>query len=171
MSDHQSELESKLFSSQKSEMSEQRGNLLFEQYKLYVESQNIVSEHRHNANTFFLTVNTGLITAVTGFISITPQANIQYGWIIFAAIAGIILCFTWKRLIESYRQLNTGKFIIIHLLETRLPAKLFDAEWNVLNRGDGTKYKPFTQVEVWIPVVFMILYALIGLIAFVIISK
>jgi hypothetical protein len=148
----------KLFSKPPSEMSEREASLLLEQYKLYVELMDKVSERRHQANSFFLTVNTLLVTALTGFISLTQQPKTRYGWIIFAAIAGIVFCLTWCRLIQSYKQLNTGKFKIIHMLETRLPARLFDAEWDALNRGDGTVYKPFSHIEMLVPVVFALLY-------------
>lgn len=143
-------------------MTEKESELLFEQYKLYVELMDKVSERRHQANSFFLTVNTILITALTSFVALTQQPNIRYGWVIVAIIAGIIFCVTWRRLIQSYRQLNTGKFEIIHLLETRLPARLFYAEWEVLKRGDGTVYKPFSHEERRVPMVFLFLYAVLG---------
>jgi len=134
-------------------------SLLFEQYRLYVESMDRISERRYQANTFFLTVNTILVTSLTGFLSLTKQPITRYGWIIFSAIAGIIFSFTWCRLIQSYRQLNRGKFKIIHALETHLPARLFAAEWDVLNHGDGTVYKPFSHIEMQVPLVFVLLYA------------
>ncbi len=133
--------------------------LLFEQYKLYVEMMDKTSERRHQANSFFLTVNTALVTILTGFVSIEKQATTNYGsLLIISAIAGVTFCITWRRLIRSYGQLNSGKFKVIHALEKRLPANLFKAEWEALNHGDGTLYKPFTNVEVITPIVFAILY-------------
>lgn len=157
------DLESKLFNQMPFEMSEQQARLLLEQYKLYVEMTDKVSERRHHANSFFLTVNTALITALTGLISLTDQAVVQYGWIAVAAVAGVVFCLAWRRLILSYHQLNRGKFKIIHLLEARLPARLFDAEWDALGRGDGTVYTPFTRTEMAVPIVFAVLYGLLAL--------
>ena len=134
-------------------------NILFEQYKLYVESMNKISERRNQANTFFLTLNTIYITTLTGFFSLTKQPSTRYEWIIFAGITGIIFSFIWRRLILSYEQLNTGKFRIIHALETRLPAKLFTAEWDILEQGKGKCYKPFSHVEMYVPLIFVFLYA------------
>lgn len=151
-------LESKLFNIGPTDMSEKEVDLLWGQYKLYVEMMDKVSKRRHHANSFFLTVNTALIAVLTGFVSLTQQPLTQLGWILAAAITGVVFCLTWRRLIESYRQLNTGKFKIVHLLEKRLPANLFDAEWEALNHGDGTVYRPFNRMERWVPAAFAAVY-------------
>ena len=46
----------------------------------------------------------------------------------------------------------------------RLPARLFDAEWDALRHGDGTAYKPFSQIEMQIPTVFIFLYAALSVV-------
>lgn len=163
--DKNDELDKKLFSKSLPHMSVLDMRLLFEQYKLFVETAEMVSERRNKANTFFLSINTALITAISGFIAMTPQPSLQYGWMILASSAGGILCFTWWRLIQSYRQLNDGKYKIIHLLEARLPSRLFDAEWDVLNHGDGTVYIPFNKEERRVPLVFGGLYGMVFLFA------
>lgn len=163
MSQQDTKLESKLFNKIPSDMSEQEANLFIEQYKLYVEMMDKVSERRYKANSFFLTIHTVLVTVLSGSISLTQQPTDQHIWILVSAIAGIIVCFTWWQLIRAYRELTRGKFKIIHLLETRLPANLFDAEWDALNHGDGTVYKPFTHVELYVPLVFAGLYSLLAL--------
>jgi len=141
------EILSKLFNENPSIGKGQEGELIIEQYKLYVETMDRVSERRHSANSFFLSVNTILVSALATLISLTQQSNIKYGWIIMAAIAGILFCLAWSRLIRTYKQLNQTKFMIIHLLETRLPVRLFDAEWDALNHGDGTIYRTFSNTE------------------------
>ena len=75
------------------------------------------------------------------------------------AIAGVILCFTWYRLVRSYRDLNTAKFKVIHEIERRLPLSPYDAEWEAVGGGDDSKlYLPFTHVEKFIPWIFMALH-------------
>lgn len=159
------ELSAKLFNETSTQISAQESALLIKQYELYVKMMDKVSERRHQANSFFLTVNVILITALTGFISLTHQSGIQCGWMLITALAGVTFCLTWRRLIQSYGQLNSGKFKIIYLLETRLPARLFEAEWDALNHGDGTVYKPFTRTEVRIPLVFAGLYVALAVFA------
>lgn len=162
MNDQTSQLSAKLFNKIPEEMSNQELDWLIDQYKLYVEMMDRVSERRHRANSFFLTVNTLLITALTGFVSLTQRPNIQYGWITVASVAGVVFCLTWRRLILSYKQLNTGKFKVIHLLELQLPARLYDVEWDALNHGDGTVYRPFSHTEMVVPLVFAFLYGVLA---------
>ncbi len=136
-------------------------NVLFDQYKLYVESMDKISERRYQANSFFLLLHTVLISSITGFLSLSNQSTTRYGWIFFATIAGIVLSYTWYHLIQSYKQLNTGKFKIIHALEELLPVKIYSYEWEVLKHGDGTVYKPFSHIEILIPIVFGLFYGVI----------
>jgi hypothetical protein len=160
-----SELENKLFNKMPSEMLESEVDILVKQYKLYVEMMDKVSERRHQANSFFLTVNTILLTALTGFVSLSKEFSASYIWIVVPTLAGVIFCLSWHRLIRSYGQLNSGKFKIIHLLETCLPARLFYAEWDALGQGESSVYKPFTRTESWVPFVFGGLYIVLGILA------
>jgi len=66
-------------------------------------------------------------------------------------------------LIRSYKQLNAGKFEVIHEIEKRLPLALYKYEWEILGEGkDKNKYYPFSHIELWIPWVFGIIYAVLG---------
>jgi hypothetical protein len=153
-------IETKLFN-QDLIRSEQNLELLFEQYKLYVELMDKVSERRHNVNTFFLSLNSILVTGLTVFLSQTSGPKAHHIWILIAVAAGIACCVTWRRLLKSYGRLNQGKFQVIHLLENRLPARLFDVEWDILKQGE--LYRPFTRTEVTVPLVFIGMYILIAI--------
>jgi len=134
-------------------------------YKLYVEMTDRISTRRQSANSFFLTINSAII-AVLGYVQFgvylgaklgveSSQTNDFY-WII--SILGMVLCVIWFRLIQSYRQLNTAKFKVVHLMEQHLPLAPYDAEWEAVGRGKDSKlYKPFTHVEIAIPWVFFVL--------------
>src|SRR5215216_4109139 len=75
-------------------------NHLLEQYKLYVEMADKISERRQSANTFFFTICTALITAL-GIA--WPRAISLMGtvWFVAVAVAGILLSNFWRRLILS----------------------------------------------------------------------
>ena len=98
---------------------------LLEQYKLYVESAQAVSERRTSANNYLLTVNAFLVTLYGLASSITPS----HAWRFAIPVAGLLVSSSWFVLVRSYRSLNTGKFTVIHELERHLPAALFDHEW------------------------------------------
>jgi len=140
---------------------------IFEQYKLYVEMADQVSNRRNIANTFFLTLHT-LLLGVIGF-SIEKGPKIVDRWIIFFPLMGILLlCLTWWMIVRSYRQLNTGKFLIIGEFETKLPASPYwSAEWKALGEGkDIKKYIPLSHVENWVPIIFAFLYIVIAMIIY-----
>jgi hypothetical protein len=145
--------------------SEIEANMLIEQYKLYVDLADKVSERRNNANTFFLTIHTALLTVLTAFIAGIFEYNVSYGWIIIPATVGLVFSLSWHRLIKSYKELNKGKFALIHQIETYLPANLFSAEWDILKKGDGTVYTPFTQTESRIPWIFASFYIVLMFLA------
>ena len=132
-------------------------NHLFEQYKLYVEMADRVSARRMLANSFFVAANT---TFAIAFTVLLRTDMLKTELLIVAPVAALlILCYVWYRVMKSYRQLNSGKFKIVHELEQMLPVAPYDAEWVVLGKGnDRKRYKPLTDVEKWVPVCFGLLY-------------
>jgi hypothetical protein len=130
---------------------------LFEQYKLYIESADKISERRVSANNYLLAVNSFLVALQGVFV-----ANAHQGiWNILMPIVGILVALTWHRIIASYRNLNTVKFKIIHELEREMPAALYAHEWTMAEEGRGKTYHPLTHLERWIPLIFMGLYGIL----------
>lgn len=131
---------------------------LFEQYKMYVESADKISERRTAANNYLLTVNTALVT----LYGLAAQPASTAVWHVAVPIAGILASFVWWWLIRSYRDLNTVKFKVIHELESYLPAALYDHEWKLAEQGRGKSYRPVSHLEGWVPLIFMVLYVLLA---------
>ena len=124
-----------------------------EMYKLYVQMADNISARRQSANSFFLTVNTALI-AIVGYMS---GENVEINWVV--NLAGMVLCYSWYRLIRSYKDLNSGKFKVVHEIEKTLPLAPYDAEWEALGRGNDSKlYLPFTVIEMRVPWIFLVLH-------------
>jgi len=127
--------------------------LVFEQYKLYVEMADRISQRRMSANTFFISVNT-LLFAATSFLN---EATMQ--WKLVIGTLGLVLCFAWYFTLNSYRQLNSGKFKVIHEVEKLLPLNGYAYEWEVLGGGEKkSKYWPLSHVEKIVPAVFAVAY-------------
>lgn len=132
-----------------------------ELYKMTVEMADRISARRLTANSFFLTINTGIV-AFAGYLSLSSQKSEAAGQYWIVAMAGIVLCFMWYRLIRSYADLNKAKFSVIHEMEKDLPYKVFDAEWTAVGEGkDSKKYLPFTKIEMAVPWVFLSIHALV----------
>jgi hypothetical protein len=132
----------------------------FELYKLAVEMADRISARRGTANSFFLTVNTGL-AALLG--------SAELRW--YVALAGVAFATTWWALLKSYRDLNTAKFEIILAMEEQLPVRVYGDEWDRLKRErvrfalrrDAlaswvAQYRELGRVERVVPWVFGLIY-------------
>jgi hypothetical protein len=131
---------------------------LLDQYKLYVEMADRVSSRRGLANTFFLTLNTAVFTAIGVLWKDKPST--PGWWLVFPLAVLLTECMLWFWTIRSYRQLNSGKFAVIGAIEERLPAQIYwKAEWVALGEGrDPARYWPVTHIEQWVPLVFAAIY-------------
>jgi hypothetical protein len=134
---------------------------LLEQYKLYVDSAQKISERRLHSGNFFLAINSSLV-AVFG-IALSRFGH--HRWNAAIPLTGMLVSFLWFRLVKSYKDLNSTKFIVIHELEAYLPAAMFKYEWHVCGHGDAKKYRPVTHTEQWIPLIFVGFYLLLFLYA------
>lgn len=151
-------LEDKLFRVSPNGYGEAYQAHLLEQYKMFVESADRISQRRQEANKFFLTINTALLAVLGGILGCDSQSLGLWLFLPVAA-AGLVLCYVWYRLVLSYKGLNAGKFEVIHAIEKELPLALFDAEWRQIGKGnDPKKYKPFSEIETWIPWIFAAFY-------------
>ena len=117
---------------------------------------------RQGVNTFFLSVNSLVLAAVGLLLREGQSGNLESGAPIGLGVGGVTLCFVWRRLIASFRQLSRGKFDVIHALERRLPAQIFKAEWTAPGEGnDPMTYAPFTKTEKQMPLIFGLLQLLV----------
>ena len=109
---------------------------VLEMYKLYVEMADKISERRQSGNSFFLTLNSAIVTLV-GYVKLSDSPTTQGGvptlWLI--PVAGMMLCSLLYSLIHSYKDINSGKFKVVHAIEKILPLRPYDAEWTALGRG------------------------------------
>lgn len=142
-----------LFKKAPDELSADEAKSVIEVYKMLVDMADKVSQRRQNANNFYLSVNTALIGA-SAYISSLSQKTPAH--VLAISVAGALVCLLWMRNIQSYKDLNAGKFSVIQAIEKRLPVAPFTAEWTYLERGlNAKKYRPFHSVEVLVPVVFI----------------
>ena len=145
---------------------------LLEQYKLYVEMADRISARRGQTNKFYIS----LLSALLALISITVSRNLldSFQIIIFFTIGilGLLLSILWSVNIRSYRQLNSGKFKVIHEMEQYLPFNCYDREWEILGRGkDARKYFQLTRIEQYIPFILGIPYLILFIYSLYILIK
>ena len=110
---------------------------LLEQYKLYVEMADRISERRMQTNKFYISLLSGLLALLSILVSV-GKLN-QTLIFVIVSLLGIALCILWHINIRSYRQLNSGKFKVIHEMEQDLPFPCYDKEWEILGEGEKKK--------------------------------
>src|SRR5262245_25094514 len=89
---------------------------VLELYKLSVEMADRVSSRRATANSFFLTLQSGLAAGLGVFARVgssSVPAELDPFILTLAATAGILLAGSWWLLLRSYRDLNRAKFAVI----------------------------------------------------------
>jgi len=132
---------------------------LLEQYKLYVEMTDRISDRRQTANSFFLSINTAIV-ALVSYVGLCVGKGGNFSWLI--SCAGMVLCYLWYRLIRSYKDLNSAKFKVIHEMEKDLPFSPYDVEWEKAGRGEDRRlYLPFTHIEINVPWIFFVIHAFV----------
>lgn len=119
-----------------------------------VEMADRVSARRATANSFFVTVQSALVTAF-GFAK-------DDRWPL--AVAGIVIAATWWLSLRSYRMLNGAKFEVICKVESELPLSPYSDEWAILARDGGPlplhkRYAALSFVEQVVPLAFGLLNA------------
>ena len=136
---------------------------LLEQYKLYVQMADNISQRRQQTNQFYISLLSALI-AILAIVLDKDNAQVvdMRLIILLISVMGIIISVIWNVNINSYRQLNTGKFKVIHEMEKDLPYPCYDKEWEFLGQGaNSKKYFQLTRVERWVPVIFSLPYVLL----------
>jgi hypothetical protein len=137
--------------------------LFLEQYRLYLQLVDKIGDRRQSANSFFLSINTGLCALMGYMFAREVPGHLRLLlWVI--PFPGILISYFWFRLVRSYRYLNAAKFRVVEAIEEQLPLAPFTAEWIALRKeANARQYVPLTNLEVWIPRCFMILYSSIFL--------
>ena len=156
----------------KEEYGEKFHEHLLEQYKLYVEMADRVGTRRAQTNRFYISLLSGLLAV----LSIVVGRNIfsDFQAIVFAVVAllGLALCILWNINIRSYRNLNSGKFKIIHYMEQSLPFPCYDKEWEILKEEkEGKTYLQLTRVEQYVPIILAIPYMLLLIYSLLVLMK
>lgn len=132
-------------------------SVLRDYYKILNGSIDEYERRKQTINSFFLTLNSILITGF-GFIT----ANFEGGRVYHAGIAslaaiGILSIFEWKKLIENLNAHLKIKSELAVSLERRLPVEIFQSEILLLFQSRKKKHRHFF-LESKIPLTFLLLY-------------
>ena len=131
-------------------------NELFQQYRMFVESAERISERRNHLNTFFIALHSLFVSGLSLF-----KSEI-FAYIIPICVFGCILAFLWWYMLCNYRALNKAKFAIIQEIEKKLPLNLYATEWSLYktkkHRMNLSRYLSFSRLEMVLPWLLMATY-------------
>lgn len=138
------------------------------QYHGYVESVQWVGELKQKVNSYFLTMNTILLTALgVSFANIidVPIVFQNGAWRIVLPFIGAVISLIWWAIIHSYSERTAMKLHIIHCIEQELPLAPYSTESVLIRaRYPGAKYY-FFKMSLVIPWIFVVLYVLLVFLA------
>lgn len=133
--------------------------ILFEQYRLFLQTSETLISRRQTVNSFYITVNSAFVALFSTMFGLAIDIKFKLILVAVLAIVGIILATSWIKILISYGQLNASKMTIIRNIEKQLPASLYDAEWQALSdQLNKKKYTSFTNSEKRLPLVFIAIY-------------
>ncbi len=133
---------------------------VWNQYQLMVQTSEALVQRRQTMNTVYMTANTAVIAGIGVLVSSDSHfkpLSAAFGALLLSCV-GALLSFNWRRTIESYGLLNTAKFKVISAFERYLPARIFDAEWALL---EAAKYTPTTRAEMQSAALLQLLFCVL----------
>ncbi|MCK5046703.1 MAG: hypothetical protein KAJ76_01740 [Candidatus Heimdallarchaeota archaeon] len=145
----------KLFNTQ--EDIHDKTNLIFDQYKLYVDLADRISARRATTNSFYLTANSFLFVAIGILFSNGLEVVVP-----MILLIGVFVSISWWLLIIYYKNLNSSKYKVINEIEKKLPVMGLLTEYKL----SKTQEKPIrglrglTSIEQWLPISLLTMYSL-----------
>ena len=127
---------------------------LLEQYKLYVESSQKVTDRRITTRNYLLTVNSFLLTV----FGVASSQHLGGFWLAVVPVAGLLVSFTWYSLVAFYRNLGASKYKVIHQMEGFLPVAPFRFEWRSAHDEKARRHTGVTHLERMVPLTFAAIY-------------
>ncbi len=134
-------------------------------YKSFVGTPHEMSTLKQSSNSFFLTLNTAIITIVS-YLQLGKEASQSTNAYWLISLSGIIICFAWYRLIKSYESITLVKLNVIRNMEHNLPLAPYRSEFEEQDLKEKPTNKiAFSEIEATIPLVFLAIHFIVLIIA------
>lgn len=157
----------------------------FEEFKLYYESTERVTERRLAMNRWNYSVSVAVLIAVGGVLtwsaSKEPFTFVGICGVIVLCVIASLLCTFWIRQIDDYKALNNAKFAVLNDMAYKVvfegsngrtdarSYRPFEQEWEILKKGENLRRAPSGRIrnalvlsssgaEYYIPKAFRLLF-------------
>ncbi len=142
----------------------------FEEYKLFVEDTARLSDRRQTVTNIYIAVNSLLLGAISFLIR--DAAGGRWWGLCLALpllVGGIIVCCFWRQFLIKHKTLIGLRIDTLREMEERPgmeeSIRMYHVEDKIYPRDEHGKMIPgkglnFSDLEKWLPVVFLALYAI-----------
>ncbi len=132
---------------------------LLEQYKLYVEMADRISQRRDQSNRFYASLVSAIAVSLVVLGRLGVSGTDLYVVLLIAGLFGGSLSVVWFINLQSYRVLNRAKYRVIQRMEHSLPWAGYKEEQDELRPPKGrAPYLQLTRVERYVPLLMFILF-------------
>lgn len=100
-------------------------NIMFEQYRLLVDSAHKIEERRGGSNNIFIGINTILMSILAHPEQLAKIGAYDISLLPFLTLIGILISLDWLKVIASYKRLNSLNYSLIESFENLLPTYVF----------------------------------------------
>jgi len=135
------------------------------EYEIATERVRSMSEQRQAASQLYLAVNTGIVGVFAFLVKdggFSGWGSAAVGLPLFAV--GIAACLVWHRIITDFRQIIGWHYEQLRDLEKSMPdcQGICTNEWEKFFKPQGGRERfGFSRLEVWLPRLFIGLYAVL----------
>ena len=161
--------------------------LSFDEFKLYYESTEKVTDRRLSANTWNYSICIGILIAIAGIVKWSVGNTFFYlglTAIIVLCLMAVLFCSLWLGQINDFKYLNNAKFKVLNQMASRIEFDLahpdqmrsfcpFEKEWEALKEVKAAVEigqrkiiaLKSSNIEYYIPQAFRLLFFFVGIAA------
>lgn len=141
---------------------------VFEEYKLFVESTQFLSERRQSGAQTYLTLNTALFAALAFLVRDVGLRSWALELVSLPILMlGIVICCLWERMVLQYKQLISWRYEQLKLIESKPEMagshQFYQREAEAFYRAPAPRQGfGFSRLERHLPRLFLYAYVLYG---------
>jgi len=138
--------------------------MMFDQYKLLVDSAHKIEDRRGGSNNIFIGINTILVSILVHLEQLAMVKTSEMLLVTVLTFVGILIAFDWLKVIDSYKKLNSLNYSLIKSFENFLPTYVFSLRGKMEsehpNTYPGTRANLILISENLLPKVFLLTYSI-----------
>jgi len=138
-------------------------NMMFEQYKLLVDSAHKIEDRRGGSNNIFIGINTILVSILVHLEQLAMVDTREMILVPVLTFVGVLIALDWLKVIASYKKLNSLNYSLIKSFENFLPTYVFSLRGQMEaerpNAQPGTRANLILISENLLPKVFLLTYS------------